>query len=195
MSPILGIIASGNFSPAGAYESIATAAGSGSSSLITFSSIPSTYQHLQLRFIAKSTDTSSLGAYTFTMEFNNDQQTNYARHALRGDGTGTAASGTATQAIISSLYGTIPSSNTSFANQVGVGVIDIYDYVSTAKNKTVRGIAGMELNRTTAPLGTVNLFSGLWYKTPEAITDIRITLSTGSFTTTTSFALYGIKGQ
>ena len=59
MSPILGIYASSQqASKLGNFYSIATVLGNGSSSTITFSSIPSTYTHLQLRI---STVTSSSG--------------------------------------------------------------------------------------------------------------------------------------
>jgi len=55
MSPILGILASQNYPRInGAYESIATTTVSTSVSSITFSSIPATYTHLQLRWIARS---------------------------------------------------------------------------------------------------------------------------------------------
>jgi hypothetical protein len=51
--PILGIISSqisGHlFAPSGAYDSIATVSGTGSSGTISFTSIPSTYTHLQIR--------------------------------------------------------------------------------------------------------------------------------------------------
>ena len=53
--PILGIIASsqqGGISST-AYESIATVTLGSAASTINFSSIPSRYQHLQLRFIGR----------------------------------------------------------------------------------------------------------------------------------------------
>jgi hypothetical protein len=56
---ILGIIASSKLGvPAGAYESIASATGTGSSATITFSSIPSTYQHLQILYLVGILNTS-----------------------------------------------------------------------------------------------------------------------------------------
>jgi N-methylhydantoinase A/oxoprolinase/acetone carboxylase beta subunit len=47
--PILGIIASSKLSAVGDFESIATVTVGGTS--ITFSSIPSTYTHLQIRIL------------------------------------------------------------------------------------------------------------------------------------------------
>lgn len=191
--PIIGIIASGANVSTGAFESIATVAGTGSSNTITFSNIPSGYQHLQIRYIGKATGTTA-AIYNYTIRFNGDTGSNYARHALRGNGAAAVASGTATQTAISTLYETIPNSDSALNDMFGVGIVDIHDYLSTSKNKTLRGLIGTDLNRTTTPTGAVNLFSGLWFATPAAITSIDLILGTNNWTTTSQFALYGIKG-
>ena len=64
--PILGIMASSTSAAnaVGDYESIATTTvGAGGTSTVTFSSIPSTYSHLQVRVIARSAGTSLAGLY------------------------------------------------------------------------------------------------------------------------------------
>lgn len=175
------------------FESIATAVGTGSSNTITFSAIPSTYQHLQIRYIGKSTGTGAAN-YTYSVRFNGDTGSNYARHALAGDGGGTASTGAATQTSISTSYINIPNTATVINDMHGAGVLDIHDYTSTSKNKILSGLIGTDLNRTTAPIGYVIAFSGVWYATPAAITSIDIILATGNWTTTSSFCLYGIKG-
>jgi hypothetical protein len=72
-----------------------------------------------------------------------------------------------------------------------VGVIDILDYTSTNKNKTIRTLGGFDMNGK----GFAALFSGLWYKAPEAVTRIDLTSNTTlDFAVNSSFALYGIKG-
>lgn len=192
MSPILGIFSSAVVPTVGAYESIASAAGTGSSGIITFSSIPSGYQHLQIRYIAKATGTSA-GVYHLYTTFNSDGTSNYASHSLSGSGATVAAAGGANLTSIDRPQSVIPNSATALANMHGVGIIDIHDYLSTSKNKTVRILSGSELNRTTSPTGFVVLSSGLWFKTPEAITSISLSVSTGNWATTSSFALYGIK--
>ena len=76
----------------GSFESIATATGTGSSSTITFSSIPSTYTHLQIRGIGKSVLSTPASSDYAKMYFNGDTSTaNYYAHQLYGDGS-TAAS-------------------------------------------------------------------------------------------------------
>lgn len=172
------------------YESIATVTGSGSSGTVTFSSIPSTYTHLQIRYIAKSTQGGTAASYIPTININGSAASAYANHALRGDGATVAATGAATQTSISASYAVIPNSATAYANMHGVGIIDILDYTSTSKNKTLKLMTGVDLNNP----GIVNLSSGLWYATPTAITSVAINVPTGSWTTTSVFALYGIKG-
>jgi len=165
-----------------AFESIATATGTGSSGTITFSSIPATYQHLQLRVMAFDTDnTNRLGE----IQFNSDTGTNYARHWLYGDGSTAAVSGVTTTNRINAwvAWGTSTSNAT-------VAIVDMLDYASTSKYKTVRCLSGTDRNSTS---GEVDLTSGLWQST-SAINSITFKLNNGNFSTSSTFALYGIKG-
>lgn len=173
---------SGGSSSGTAYESISTAVGTGSSAVITFSSIPSTYKHLQIRAVARRATSGGL----YTMQFNSDTAANYARHSLIGDGTTASASGTAST---TSIYGGYASNDASI---VGATIIDILDYASTTKNKTTRVFNGIDTNGAGFVTGVVYLQSGLWNST-AAISTITITAA-ANFTTETQFALYGIKG-
>lgn len=204
MSPILatraGVSATGygmfgGGTAATAFESIATATGTGSSGTITFSSIPGTYQHLQIRFIAKTTQSVS-AIYTPRLTINGSSSNIYAEHALLGDGsTAQASPGNSPSTTYIQIQQGMAGSKTSspnMANIMGVGVIDIHDYASTTKNKTVRYFCGVEANFA----GTENwvtLGSGL-YATTTAITSLTINTGIGNFTTSSTFALYGIKG-
>lgn len=192
MSPILGIWASaqqGTFS--GSFESIATVTvGAGGASSVTFSSIPSTYKHLQIRVMAKSTDTGTVGVDNLIMSFNSDTTyTNYRSHYL--DGNGSAVASGSIQASGYYIYASdIANSKTGQTSMFGVAVIDILDYANTNKNKTVRSINGEDLNGA----GSVNLLSGLWLNT-NAISSIVLNPITGpNFAQYSSFALYGIRG-
>ena len=187
----LGILDSGGAGGgAGAFESIATANGSGSSSTITFSSIPSTYTHLQIRGRLKNTSTFT-GDASFTVTFNGVGGTSYAWHQLRGNGSAAAASAGSSQSSMASFY-TQVSSNAAYSNRFGVFIMDIHDYSSTTKNKTMRLFAGVETNN--AKTDYVSLSSGLFVNT-SAISSITITESDAqNWTTTTQLSLYGIKG-
>jgi len=178
----------------GVFESIASATGTGSAGNITFSSIPSTYKHLQIRFTYKDTSTtdwSATNAYVY-YRFNSDSGTNYARHYLIGNGS-TAIAGSETPGPAILVYGSYMSSNATYANMVGVGIIDIHDYASTTKNKTTRHIAGADANGSGTTNRTLTLSSALWTNT-AAITSITLSPGDAAFATTSTFALYGIKG-
>lgn len=167
----------------GSFESIATATGTGSSGTITFSSIPGTYQHLQLRYFALSTS----GTGGLQLNVNSDTASNYARHQLSADGSSVSAFGAAN---VSAWY-VEPSGFGIQDVQPAVGIIDIHDYSNTSKFKTMRCVAGIDINGSG---GGIILRSCLWRST-NAITSITLALNAGqSFTTSTRFALYGIKG-
>jgi hypothetical protein len=192
MAPILGIFASqisGHlWAPSGAYDSIATVTvGSGGSSSISFTSIPSTYTHLQLRINGRD----NRGVYRdfFAINFNGDTGNNYAGHSLGGNGSSASAGGYSTFNEIQ--CGWVAGASANNANGFGVSVTDILDYTNTNKNTTVRGLGGYDDNGQ----GDIQLFSGLWMNT-AAITQISVTPGSGtSFSEYSSFALYGIKGN
>jgi len=180
---IPGIVASSYPRLTTAFESIATATGTGSSGTITFSSIPSTYKHLQIRWLAKDTLAGTSQEY-FNMTFNSDTGANYSVHRLQGNGTAAAATGYANRS--SCWIGQYASA--SPASTFGVGIIDIIDYANTSKYKTTRSIGGVDSNGA----GIITMNSGAWLNTAAITT---ITLAAASvWDSSTSFALYGIKG-
>jgi hypothetical protein len=164
---------------AGAYELIATANGTGSSGVITFSSIPSTYKHLQLRWTSKTNSSDTQLLLTF------NSLTSYAYHQLIGTGsTVTSSAGTSAANIL--LNGGTEDNNA--ANIFAAGVMDILDYANTTTNKTVRALQGRNYNNR------IILTSGVSLST-NAISSITFTTgSGGSYTTASRFSLYGIKG-
>ena len=188
MSGILNALI-GSYAPAGgSFESIATATGTGSSGTITFSSIPSTYQHLQIRGIFKYTSTGTIRE-DLALTFNADTGTNYSFHTLIGAGSFVSAGAGANTSYIecSNIVGSSISSSILTAV-----VIDIHDYASTTKNKTVRSIVGSEANISSSDY-RITFCSGLWRNT-NAINSLTLQVQGGTnFTTNTTVALYGIK--
>ena len=179
LNNIAGVIAFQGLA-AGDYEPIfTTTVGAGGSASITFSTIPSTYKHLQIRAIALSSS-SNHG----DLQLNGDTATNYAGHSLEGDGGSVAAQAGATR---SDMFSMVRMAGSSGA--VAASVIDILDYASTNKYKTVRALRGFDNNGT----GNIGLISGSWRST-SAISSITINARAGSFAQYSHFALYGIKG-
>lgn len=179
---ILGILGSSGAVVGGSYESIATTVvGSGGASDITFTSIPSTYKHLQIRLTSILSDQNNI--YMQVGAGSIDTGSNYAWHELYGDGSSAAAGAGSSQSFIKASY----QASTS-ANIVSVAVIDVLDYASTSKNKTVRSLTGSDANGS----GFIFLRSGLWQST-SAIDRIKLYGQSGSFNQYTHAALYGIK--
>jgi hypothetical protein len=191
--PILGTLASSVQKITGSFESIATATGNGSSPTITFSSVPSTYQHLQIRFIVKnSTNQNWANASRLFIRFNSDTGSNYAWHRLAGDGSTVAAQGDSSNSHMRTDY-CVAGNGSGITNIHGVGVIDIHDYAVTTKNKTIRTFTGSDANDLSY-YPSIGLTSGLWMNT-NAITSITLTDEASSnFLSSSAFALYGIKG-
>jgi hypothetical protein len=191
---VIGAITAGLFSAGtppvtSSYESIATTTvGSGGSSSISFSSIPSTYKHLQIRCLTRGTRVNTFD--NLRTQFNSDTTgANYVYyHLLYGDGASAGAAASASGTIPYVLNGTMPAASAS-ASIFGTAVIDILDYQNTNKNKTVKTLYGTDLNGS----GEVGLISGLYIST-SAISNILIYTQNGNLSQYSSFALYGIKG-
>jgi hypothetical protein len=196
VSPILESIGSvkgfgwGALTAGSAFESIATLTAAGGETSLSFTSIPATYQHLQIRFSARSLRTnSSPGSENLNLQFNGDTGSNYAFHFLRGDGTNVVpgASTSTTQINVNNAVIASGSSNTTTYSP---GIIDIHDYAVTTKNKTVTALCGYAF---AVANGRYALSSGFRNST-SAITSIALTADGQQFASGSVFALYGIKG-
>jgi hypothetical protein len=168
------------------YESIATANPSGTT--VTFSSIPSTYKSLQIRGLAKDSIMNGDTLVEIGVRFNGDTGSNYVYHSLTGNGSTASASGVTGQAQIIVSNGNLRELSSS--STFGASIIDVVDYASTTKNKTLRYMAGVDTNSSN---GSVGLGSGLWLNT-AAITSITLFSNNTTFKAGSTWALYGIKG-
>ena len=162
--------------PAGStYTPIATTTLGSAQAAYTFSSIPSTYTDLVLI----SSDVNAGADYAF-IRFNSDSGANYSGTLLDGSGSA-ASSGRLTNG-----------SGSPFANGIYIGqtvnaqntrIINIMNYANTTTLKTVL---------TRSSLTTfVSAYVGLWNNT-AAITSITLTANGTTFSTGSTFTLYGI---
>lgn len=167
-----------------AFESIATVTvGAGGSSTVTFSSIPQTYTHLQIRV----TEQTNVFDRWRSIQFNGDTTTaNYTLHSIYGTGSVVNVDWNSTS---SDWYWYEAVSGHSTISMAGY-IIDILDYTNTNKNKTIRFLGGHDNNGS----GIVTLISKLW-KNTSAINQIDLKVSSANFVQNSSFALYGIKSS
>jgi len=168
----------------GDFESIQTVTVGTATSTMTFTSIPATFTHLQIRGMLNGTASGTFG--NARMGFNSDSGANYSSHNMYG-----YASATGAQSEVSGnrMYYQVYTSLASTSSYVGVTVIDILDYANTNKYKTVRSLNGIEFNTD----GSLRFASGNWRNT-AAITSIEFVIDSGNFNVGSTLALYGIKG-
>lgn len=153
--------------------------GAGGTSSITFSNIPQTYQHLQIRGVGKDARTG-FAASQITIRFNLDSGSNYSYHSLYNDGTSVLAFGSANAV---GAYINCGGSGDSFHG----AVMDILEYTNTNIFKTCRAISGGDNNGS----GQINLTSASWRNT-SAITSIQMTPLFPNISQNTVYSLYGV---
>ena len=166
----------------GTFESIASS--SGAEAGRTFTNIPQTYKHLQIRMIVRDLSVSSPSA-SF-LRFNGDTGSNYAYHTLQGNGATASSTGATSQGY---MVGPLIPGSTQLTNNYGCVIVDILDYTNTNKNTTIRTIGGYDNNGS----GAVSLTSGVWLNT-AAITSLQMGAFYQSDDTYSQISLYGIRG-
>ena len=163
------------------FESIASATPSAVNG-VTFSSIPATYQHLQLRISVRSPS----GNPSLAMTFNSDSSALYTAHTLNSNGDVNITSSNSTSRTSMPLaFG--QGMLTGYQN---VAIVDIFDYASTVKLKSVRSLYGAK--DTTS--GQTELHA-MMYRSLSAISSITIILTGGAnYSSNSTISLYGIVG-
>jgi hypothetical protein len=166
-----------------AYEQIATQILSSNTASVTFSSIPSTYKHLEVRLTHR--EPSGNNNCDALIRLNGDTASNYSAHRLRTEGGSVNSD---------SLLDTYIRYRVPGTNLTGVwegGILSILDYAQTTKNKTTRMLSGYVGGNGHSEVG---LYSGSWRNT-AAITSITFSSVNGNGIVSGSrFSLYGIKG-
>ena len=154
--------------PTPTYTALANITLGSSASSVTFSSIPATFRDL----VVVGDYTGSTVALVL-MRFNGDSSNLSA--VEMGANTDGAFSGTATNINFGAIYN---------SNKMTV-ITQVMDYSATDKHKTVlrRG--------TNAQQSELNAAAGRWAST-AAITSIALTCNSGTFSSGSTFNLYGV---
>ena len=190
MSPILDSLGSAkgfgwsSLVAAPVFDSIASYTGDTVSSSFSFSNIPQTYKHLQIRYLGQNIGASGGTIYA---RFNDISSTGYAFQYIRGNRSSLSHTGSLTSnSFIDELGRTYGNPNV----YMYTGIIDIYDYSNSSIKKAVSSFNGWDVGTG----GLVQMTSGISQST-AAITKITFTASAGStFNSNSWWGLYGIKG-
>jgi hypothetical protein len=169
-------------------EAIATQYLEADAASVTFSGIPATYEHLQLRGSVKGGRSGSTNNTMVTL--NGDTGTNYSNHSMFASASTAYASGYTGLSGFFTYYNTTPSV-TNNASSYATFVMDILDYRNANKNTTVACLWGAWLDTYWYLYNT----SGLWDDT-AAVTSVTVIMNPTYDTVRGSeFTLYGLNSS
>lgn len=167
------------------YELITRTTLSGNANYVEFTSIPSTYKHLQIRGSARSNRAGSADDLLLTI----NGSTSYSNRRINNDSSTMYAEG-GTDTVIHVSRNTLPGANNT-ANYFLSFVIDLLDYANTTTLKTVKIYSGSDFSTN----GGTLFAGGMNLANTNAVTTIRLAEeTTASLIAGTSIGLYGIKG-
>ena len=179
-----------------AFDSLGVYVLASNTTSITFSNIPQTYSHLQLRVIARGSSGSGAGELDVRLGTGTASSSSiYSRHNFGVYSPTSSTSGvdyntTATTTTFRGCGQVALASD--LANVYGSMILDVLDYTSTSKLKTIRSITGVNDNNN-GLCSNIYYTAGLW-QASTAVNVVNIYLHAGSdFLPYSSFALYGVK--
>jgi hypothetical protein len=153
----------------------------GTTTSVTFSDIPQTYDHLELSTYARAVGTA-VGARAVSIDVNADSTaTNYSTQTNYGEGTGIVAYQADNQHLT-----TIPA-QTATANHFGGGTHTFYNYTKTDRHKHYLSSGGLETS-------SISLISARWENT-DAITSLVVKCNADDFVAGSVFELRGINAD
>ena len=170
-------------------EAIATQYLEADAASVTFSSIPATYEHLQVQFTIRGMRTDSTNSTE--VRLNGDTGTNYSGHVMYGSGSNAYGFGSTGLGYMGYSGVLLTPAGTKPATTYASCVLDILDYANTNKNTTAVFNWGVDLGT----YGNATLMSGLWDNT-AAVNEVSFTMNpTYDTARGSSFTLYGLKSS
>lgn len=169
------------------FELISSSLISSPTGNFNLTNIPQTYKHLQVRITMRGDGSGQAFGGAFDFHPISGGST-YAQHYIKNSGTSVTSVGNSNLGIIN--FADMPAGGAT-SNIFGTVIMDILDYTSTTKNKTVRMLSGYMANTSYC---NIELRSGLWLET-GVINDIRFRpYGVSNFVAGSRFSLYGIRG-
>ena len=147
---------------------------------------------MQIRYTARGVDsTSTVTNNGFNFYINADTGSSYTYHRLKGSGSAVSAFGSSSP-FTSGIAGRLLSSGAT-AGAFSSGVVDILDFNSVSKFKTIRTLSG-HVDPAVSSANVITLDSVAWLNT-DAITSLLFNAQTGSadLAAFSRLSLYGVK--
>ena len=184
----------GSYVPAvvdGSFFSIASTSFTVDTNSIVFDNIPTTYDHLQIRYTARNNTTTAGSNGDWTLVINNRTTADGSYGRMYSTGTAQSGSvGTGIASVVSGI-GMVPDAGTT-ANTWGGGVIDLYNSSNTTQKRMFNFWMGTQpwIASTDSRVAHVSFLS----QDTNAITKLEFkTYSSQVFTAGTTISLYGVK--
>ena len=171
-----------------AFESIATISVGSNTPSVSFTSISSAYQHLQIRGFIRTGRSSAAGYAWIEM---NDQPANTAYYSAFGASSASVFGVSASGNRGSGYQIVCPGAGVSSVALYGSFVMDLYDYANTSKLKTARIYSGFA--DTSSGSSQTFITSFLW-KSTSAVNKITFGgVDNTDVIAGTKIGLYGIR--
>lgn len=182
------VLGAGITSSLGVMRKIAEVNGTGASGVLEFSSIPATYRELQITLIGRSDTAGSAGTGVRLTFETSPTAGAYNLVAIQAS-TGAAS---APEQFGASDFLTITNVPTAGcpANLAGAAKAFLLEYANTSFYKSVH-VLGNQLIDLVSGSATLRNSHGVWEST-AAIARVRLTLSSGNWTTTSRATLWGV---
>ena len=166
--------------PAARYFIASVTVGSGGAGSIDFSSIPSTYTDLCVKFSVRNTSTATWGTLTL-----NGSSSNWSLYNLYGDGS-SAGSQSQTANTFTVMQNRSDSTANTFTNSEF--------YIPNYAGSTYKNIQSEQVSETNAVGGYIWTHTLLWSNT-AAVNQLTLNAATNNFAEYSTATLYGIKNS
>jgi hypothetical protein len=167
-------------------EAIATTCVEDPVSSVTFSSIPQTYEHLQIR-VSGGFDSSGNGGHQLYIRFNGNTASHYDSSYFSAYGSSHNADRYSGQSYV--YVGGRISGPLVRRPEFGVTLIDIVDYTNPYKKRTMTSMSGLGQGYDG---GSLVRFGGAVLGNSAALTSVLLYPPSGNFVRGTSLSLYGV---
>lgn len=164
---------------------------SSSASTMTKSSIPQTYTHLKVCWSVRSTRASRLD--NMRIQVNGSTTTSHYKGTHLFTATGTPAAFRYTSHPGINLE-SMPAAQTTNVAHFGSGEFWIMDYTSTTRYKQIMVDYGSNADSSTDWYWTGGMVAGIYTQNTNAITQITLDLTNGSFQANSQWTIYGMTG-
>jgi len=150
--------------------------------LTTFTNIPQNFTHLQIRYQGRSTNATATD--TFFLRFNADTTGPYYYTFSYNNYNGSSTTNSSNGGYMN--LGLMPGATVA-SNFFGGAIVDIYNYTSTTKTKSIKALWGFDTSST----GSTGHTTGYWTGT-SAITSIQFGTASAGDAANAVATLYGI---